>query len=35
MGELDEMIQIEPMKKGIAQLIALLQAVDRGYCSEN
>ncbi|MDC7240704.1 MAG: peptidase dimerization domain-containing protein [Spirochaetales bacterium] len=35
LGELDEMIQIEPMKKGIAQLIALLQAVDRGYCSEN
>jgi tripeptide aminopeptidase len=30
LGELDEMIQIEPMKKGIAQLIALLQAVDRG-----
>lgn len=35
MGEMDEMIQIEPMKKGIAQLIALLQAVDKGYCSEN
>ncbi|QEN07411.1 peptidase [Oceanispirochaeta crateris] len=34
-GEMDEMIQIEPMKKGIAQLIALLQAVDKGYCSEN
>jgi len=35
MGEMDEMIQIEPMKKGIAQLVALLQAVDKGYCSEN
>jgi tripeptide aminopeptidase len=35
LGEMDEMIQIEPMKKGIAQLIALLQAVDKGYCNEN
>ncbi|MDC7234810.1 MAG: peptidase dimerization domain-containing protein [Spirochaetales bacterium] len=34
LGEIDEMINIEPMKKGIAQLIALLQAVDKGYCSE-
>ncbi|MBF9015601.1 MULTISPECIES: peptidase dimerization domain-containing protein [unclassified Oceanispirochaeta] len=35
LGEMDEMIQIEPMKKGIAQLIALLQAVDKGYCNED
>ncbi len=35
MGELDELIEIEPIKKGLAQLIAMLQAVDKGYCSEN
>ena len=35
MGELEEMIEIEPIKKGLAQLIAMLQAVDKGYCSEN
>ncbi len=35
MGETDEMIKIEPIKKGIAQLIALLQAVDRGYCNDD
>ena len=35
LGELDEVIEIEPIKKGLAQLIAMLQAVDKGYCSEN
>jgi len=35
LGDMDEMVQIEPIKKGIAQLLGLLQAVDRGYCSEN
>lgn len=35
LGELDEAIRIEPIKKGLAQLIALIEAMDKGYCSEN
>ncbi|OQY33669.1 MAG: peptidase [Spirochaetaceae bacterium 4572_59] len=35
LGELDEAIRIDPIKKGIAQLIALIEAIDKGYCSEN
>ena len=35
LGELDEAIHIEPIKKGLAQLIALLEAIDKGYCNEN
>ncbi len=35
LGELDEAIQIDPIKKGLAQLIGLIEAIDTGYCSEN
>ena len=35
LGELDESIHIEPIKKGMAQLIGLIEAIDKGYCSEN
>jgi acetylornithine deacetylase/succinyl-diaminopimelate desuccinylase-like protein len=30
-----ESVQIEPIYKGIAQTIATLQAIDRGYCEES
>jgi tripeptide aminopeptidase len=30
-----EIIEIEPMYKGLAQLISLLIAIDRGYCDED
>lgn len=32
MNKLDERIEIEPVYTGLAQLIGLLQAIDRGYC---
>jgi len=30
-----ETVEIEPMYKGLAQLISLLIAIDKGYCDEN
>jgi len=33
--ELDESIEIEPIYKGIAQVIGTLQAIDGGYCEKN
>ena len=35
LNELNESVQIEPMFKGIAQLVAILQAIDEGYCDED
>ncbi len=34
-SEIDEMIQIEPLNKGLAQLIGMLLAIDKGYCNAN
>lgn len=31
----DEYIRIEPMYKGLAQLIAIILTIDEGYCDEN
>jgi len=30
-----ESVKIDPMYKGLAQLISLLVAIDKGYCDEN
>ncbi|MFO7848797.1 MAG: M20/M25/M40 family metallo-hydrolase [Spirochaetia bacterium] len=35
MNKLDEKIEIEPIYTGLAQLIGLLQAIDKGYCDES
>lgn len=34
-GELDELIHIEPLAKGLAQLVGMIQAIDGGYCNAN
>lgn len=34
-GKKAESVKIEPMYKGLAQLISLLIAIDKGYCDEN
>ncbi|WP_237223320.1 M20/M25/M40 family metallo-hydrolase [Spirochaeta thermophila] len=34
LNEVNETIEIEPITQGIAQLIALILAIDRGYCDE-
>lgn len=33
-NKVDEMIEIEPIYTGVAQLIGLLMAIDNGYCDE-
>ncbi len=35
MDKPDEQIEIEPMYTGLAQLVGLLQAIDKGYCDES
>jgi hypothetical protein len=32
LGEINETIFLEPLQAGIAQLLTLLQAIDRGLC---
>jgi len=34
-SELDELIHIEPLSKGLAQIVAMIQAIDGGYCNAN
>jgi hypothetical protein len=34
MNEPGERVEIEPMYKGLTQLLGLLLAIDKGYCDE-
>ena len=34
-SELDEQIHIEPLSRGLTQLVAMIQAIDGGYCNAN